>query len=173
LTSQVAADRSPHRTASLVVRSLLAGAWFAFCFFLLFPAGVLWATGASLAPPPGATRWLGAAALVACHVALIRQVRSFIVDGGGTHAPFDPPRAMIRHGDYARTRNPMYLTYVGIALGEALLFRSPALVAYALAFWGLAHLYLVTREEKLLHRRFGPEWDAYASRVPRWLPRLR
>lgn len=172
MNGPVAASSPPRSTSSLVLRSLLAGAWFAFWFFLAFPAGVLWLSGTSWLPPAGWTRWLGGAVLVASHLALVQQVRSFIVDGGGTHAPFDPPRIVIRHGVYARIRNPMYLTYVVIVLGEALLYRSLALLFYAFAFWGLAHLFLVTQEEKRLARRHGAEWQDYASHVPRWLPRL-
>ena len=41
---------------------------------------------------------------------------------------------MISKGLYARVRNPMYAIYVAIALGEAILFRSWILLAYAVGF---------------------------------------
>jgi len=60
-----------------------------------------------------------------------------------------------------------------ILLGEALLFRSIAVVAYWLI--GLAILYLrgVLFEEPGLRRRFGAAYGRYRKSVPRWIPRLR
>jgi protein-S-isoprenylcysteine O-methyltransferase Ste14 len=163
---------SPRRAIPLILRSLLAAAWFAFVFFVAFPAGVIAVFGIDWVPPAGANRWLGGAVLVACHALLVTQVRVFIVDGAGTHAPLDPPRRLVKHGVYARIRNPMYWIYVGIILGEALLYRSLALAGYALAFWALAHAYVVAVEERSLKRRFGAEYEAYAARVGRWLPQM-
>jgi protein-S-isoprenylcysteine O-methyltransferase Ste14 len=163
---------SSRRTVALVLRSSLAAAWFAFVFFVAFPAGVIFVFGIDWVPPAGANRWLGAAVLIACHLLLVHQVRVFIVDGAGTHAPVDPPRRLVKHGVYARVRNPMYWSYVGIVLGEALLYRSLALAGYALAFWALAHCYVVAVEERSLQRRFGAEYTAYAARVRRWLPQM-
>jgi protein-S-isoprenylcysteine O-methyltransferase Ste14 len=36
------------------------------------------------------------------------------------------------------------------------------------AYWRLA-----LSEEREVRRRFGAEWDAYAARTPRFVPRLR
>ena len=163
---------TPRSTASLVIRSALAAAWFELMFFVAIPAAVLWTRGSGWIPPGGASRWLGAALLLACHVVLVLQIRRFIVEGGGTHAPFDPPRQLLRAGAYQRVRNPMYLNYVVIALAEALLYRSLALSLYALALWGLTHFFLVRFEEPSLRRRFGADYEAFAARVPRWLPRF-
>ena len=72
---------------------------------------------------------------------------------------------------YARSRNPMYLLYVAFIVSEAWLFASPALLAYAAAFFGLAHLYVVRVEEPGLRRRFGEAYRRYCAEVPRWLSR--
>jgi len=96
-----------------------------------------------------------------------------MVDGGGTHAPFHPPCRLLHDRAYERVRNPMYLNYVTITLAEALAYRSPALLLYALIFWGLLHFYVVAIEEPSLHRRFGNEYATYAASVPRWMPHLR
>jgi protein-S-isoprenylcysteine O-methyltransferase Ste14 len=173
VTPERARSEAPRRTVSLILGSSLAAVWFAFVFFAALPAGLIFALGIDPVPPPGANRWLGGALLIACHALLVHQIRVFIVDGGGTHAPLDPPRRLVQHGLYGRIRNPMYWTYVGIVLGEALLYRSLALAAYAVAFWALAHGYVVTVEERSLRRRFGVEYADYAARVRRWLPQLR
>jgi protein-S-isoprenylcysteine O-methyltransferase Ste14 len=156
---------------ALALGSLLAALWFSLVFFLLLPVLVLWGSGASLWPPPGPHRWLGAAILVGAHALLLGPVRAFIVEGRGTQAPFAPPGLLVRSGLYTRVRNPMYLNYVAIVLGEALLYRSLPLVVYACLFFALEHAYVVGFEERELRRRFGAEYDAYCERVGRWLPR--
>ena len=80
---------------------------------------------------------------------------------------------MVTRGLYTRIRNPMYLVYTVVIVGEAILYRSAWLAAYALFFWGLAHLYVVAVEEKTLRRRFGHPYEEYCRRAGRWLPRRR
>ena len=65
----------------------------------------------------------------------------------------------------------MYLLYVAVVLGEALVFRSSVLVGWAAALWLLAHIFVVAVEERSLRRRFGSAYDDYCARVSRWLPR--
>ena len=134
-------------------RSLLPGSrlW----FFILFPAAVLHLSGGDLRPPPGPTRWLGVGLIAIAHGLLLRPVRAFIVEGRGTHVPIAPPLRLVQSGFYTRVRNPMYSIYIAIALGEAILFSSTALLAYTAFLCGLAHWYVVTIEEPKLRRRFG------------------
>ncbi len=164
---------SQRGTAVLALRSLLGAAWFALNFFLVIPGLVLWLAGTDFWPPPGILRWLGVAVIGAAHVLLYVQVRAFVIRGRGTHVPIDPPRALVEDGLYAYVRNPMYSIYVIIVLGEAILYHSPELAGYAALLWGVAHGYIVGVEEKVLRRRFGEAYEAYASRAGRWLPRRR
>lgn len=163
-----ARNRSPQ---SLVLRTLLAHLWFTLNFFVAFPALVLFATSAPFTPPAGPGRWLGGALIALAHFAIGGLLVAFVRDGRGTQAPLDPPRELVLHGLYRWVRNPMYLAYVAIVLGEALLYRSLALLAYSLAFWGLTQFYVVRFEEPALAQRFGEPYAAYARRVARWLPR--
>jgi protein-S-isoprenylcysteine O-methyltransferase Ste14 len=162
-----------HRSAaSLGLRSALAHLWFALNFFLAIPALLLFASGAALRPPPGALAVLGAVVIALAHLALLPLLVDFVRAGRGTQAPLDPPQELVLRGLYRWMRNPMYLLYTGILVGEAILYRSPALLAYAGAFWLLTHLYVVLREEKVLERRFGAAYSDYCRRAGRWLPRL-
>ena len=172
-TSAVRAGVRGRSPASLSLRTALAHLWFALNFFLAFPALVLYASGASLRPPPGALAVLGVAVIVLAHVALFFLLVAFVRAGRGTQAPLDPPQELVLRGVYRWIRNPMYLLYAGIVLGEAMLYRSPALLAYALAFWLLTHLYVVCIEERALRRRFGMAYTDYCRRAGRWLPRVR
>jgi len=160
-------------TLALAIRTLLAALWFASVFFALLPGCVLWLAGSSLVPPPGPNRVLGALVIAAAQLALLPPIVDFVLRGRGTHAPFDPPPCFVAAGAYRRVRNPMYLLYVVIMLGEAILYRSWPVLAYAAGFWLLAHAYVVGVEEKGLRRRFGAEYEDYCRRVPRWLPRAR
>lgn len=104
----------------------------------------------------------GAALFVWCAATLVRT-------GRGTPVPTDPPERLVAAGPYARSRNPMYLAYLAILLGEALLFGEAALLLY-LGIAALGFRLLVARfEEPWLRRRFGDELERYAARVPRWL----
>jgi protein-S-isoprenylcysteine O-methyltransferase Ste14 len=74
---------------------------------------------------------------------------------------------------YRLIRNPMYVGVVLFVLGQAVLFRSPVIAAYALVLFMVFHLRVVTYEEPVLVRTFGTAWHEYAGHVPRWIPRLR
>jgi protein-S-isoprenylcysteine O-methyltransferase Ste14 len=153
--------------------SLLAVVWFSLNFFLVFPAGILWAFDVGFLPPTGATRALGGGLIALGLTVWLGPLRRFIFEGRGTPAPVVPPDTLVVTGLYTRIRNPMYLSYVGIALGEAILYRSLALAVYALLLFGIAHAYVVGSEEKILRQRFGAQYAEYCAQVGRWLPRRR
>jgi len=91
--------------------------------------------------------------------------------GRGTPAPIDPPRVLVSRGPYAWSRNPMYVGVLAVILGQAALFASPRLLAYAAAVFLGFHLFTVLYEEPAHRRRFGAAFDEYCRRVPRWIPR--
>lgn len=98
-------------------------------------------------------------------------ILTFVFVGQGTPAPFDPPRQLVVQGPYHFVRNPMYIG-AGLALGgAAIVYRSLALLGYALLFIGITHVFVVWYEEPTLRRLFGTDYEAYCVRVRRWLPR--
>jgi protein-S-isoprenylcysteine O-methyltransferase Ste14 len=70
-------------------------------------------------------------------------------------------------------RNPGYVSVLTLLVGQALLFASPGLFAYAAVVALAFHLFVVLYEEPTLQRQFGTEYETYCRAVPRWLPRLR
>ncbi|MGA7886480.1 MAG: isoprenylcysteine carboxylmethyltransferase family protein [Acidobacteriaceae bacterium] len=74
-------------------------------------------------------------------------------------------------GPYARTRNPLYLGSMLIAFGFALAARSIWIAVVLAALFLAIYLPVIRSEEQYLRSVF-PEFDAYAARVPRLLPRL-
>ena len=77
---------------------------------------------------------------------------------------------MVR-GPYRHVRNPMISGVLAVLLGEAALFGSLALLAWALVVLAINAVYFPLVEEPDLRRRFGAEYEDYAARTPRWFPR--
>jgi protein-S-isoprenylcysteine O-methyltransferase Ste14 len=93
--------------------------------------------------------------------------------GGGTPAPWDPPRRFVVAGVYRHVRNPMISGVIAALYAEALLLQSLPLLAWAVLFM-LANLaYIPLVEEPGLEKRFGADYRRYKANVPRWIPRLR
>jgi protein-S-isoprenylcysteine O-methyltransferase Ste14 len=69
-------------------------------------------------------------------------------------------------------RNPMITGVAARLAGEALLYGSWALAAWAAVFVAVNHAWFVLIEEPGLERRFGDSYHAYKASVPRWLPSL-
>jgi len=74
-------------------------------------------------------------------------------------------------GPYAYTRNPLYLGSLLMGLGFAVAARSWAVGAVLLVMFFVIYLPVIRDEEAFLRRTF-PEFEEYAGRVPRMLPRL-
>jgi protein-S-isoprenylcysteine O-methyltransferase Ste14 len=58
-----------------------------------------------------------------------------------------------------------------VLLGEAALFGSAAVLTWAAIVFAINAVYFPLIEEPDLRSRFGADYDAYAARTPRWLPR--
>ena len=62
---------------------------------------------------------------------------------------------------------------LSVLLGEGLVLGSPGILAIAAIFFAVNATYIPLVEEPGLVDRFGDEYLAYRSNVPRWIPRLR
>ena len=149
--------------------------WRAIFSFLALPtvvAGVVPALLVTGRPVPRAMVAPGAALLAVGITLLLWCVRDFFVSGRGTLAPWDPPKQLVVVGLYRHVRNPMYVAVLTIVAGWGALYLAGWLALYALALAVGFHLRVVWHEEPCLRRRFGAEWEAYARRTGRWVPRL-
>src|ERR1039457_5519464 len=79
--------------------------------------------------------------------------------------------ALATSGPYAYTRNPLYLGSLVMGLGFCVAARS-WWVGLALVVMFFAIYLPVIRDEEAFLRRTFSEFDAYAQRVPRMLPRV-
>jgi protein-S-isoprenylcysteine O-methyltransferase Ste14 len=120
----------------------------------------------------GMARFAGVVPIVLGAIGCLWCAWDFVFTGCGTPAPVDPPKQLVVKGVYRFVRNPMYIA-VGLVLGgEAILFQSLRLVAYALLAWLACHLFVVFYEELTLRKKFGTAYEAYCRAVPRWVPRF-
>jgi protein-S-isoprenylcysteine O-methyltransferase Ste14 len=104
--------------------------------------------------------------------ALLHAFGRFALEGLGTPAPVAPTERLVIGGIYRHVRNPMYVAVLSIILGQALLFSSWALVAYAAVSAVSMGAFVRLYEEPTLSRRYGAEYETYRRNVPGWLPRL-
>jgi len=78
---------------------------------------------------------------------------------------------LTRTGPYAYTRNPLYLGSMSIAAGFAVAAGRWWLVVLLVAMFLAIYLPTILSEETFLRGAF-PQFEGYAQRVPRLLPRL-
>jgi len=86
-----------------------------------------------------------------------------------TVKPFEESSVLVTSGVFQISRNPMYLGFVFILTGIAILLRSlsPYLVVSAFAF--LIDRTYIKAEEGMLAEKFGARWEAYKAKTRRWL----
>jgi protein-S-isoprenylcysteine O-methyltransferase Ste14 len=78
---------------------------------------------------------------------------------------------LVTSGPFAILRHPMYAGVLLAAVGAFLIFRTWVMVLFTPM--SLVVLARAGREETLLAEEFGEIWQAYATKVPKWLPRIR
>jgi protein-S-isoprenylcysteine O-methyltransferase Ste14 len=116
-------------------------------------------TGRTIAGMVGVAAWL---ALFLSAFTAFRRVRTTIM-------PHKPAAALVTHGPYRFTRNPMYVSLVALYGGVTLFVNSwwPLLFLPAVVV-GIDRA-VIPREERYLRSAFPNEYGAYAARVRRWL----
>jgi protein-S-isoprenylcysteine O-methyltransferase Ste14 len=95
-------------------------------------------------------------------LAMMAAHRTALLPGGAT-------RTILQRGPFRLSRNPLFVGLIILDVALALLWPSSwALlgvpVGIALLFWGA-----VVPEEHYLSAKFGADYDAYRSRVRRWI----
>ena len=118
---------------------------------------------------PAAGWWpLGAAVVggaLALAVAALWQLRR----AGTAVEPWRPTTAVVQHGVYGFSRNPIYLAFCLATLGVGLWLDSGWIALATLAVGALLQWLVIRREEAYLESRFGDAYRDYRCRVRRWL----
>ena len=105
---------------------------------------------------------------------LVPVVQSFIefIRANGTPVPVASPPRLVVSGFYGYVRNPIYVGFLAILVGQALLFGSLGLLKYAAVAWCIGAAAVHWYEEPTLARKFGAEYQDYRHAVRAWIPRL-
>jgi protein-S-isoprenylcysteine O-methyltransferase Ste14 len=80
----------------------------------------------------------------------------------------DRPDKLITTGVFALSRNPIYVAFAVIMIGQFLIFPNWILLIYIGAGTWLFHRQ-VLREEQFLRSHYGPEFLDYCKRVKRYI----
>jgi len=160
----------------LMARATLQVFLFAGVMLFVMPAMLLQQTGGSwrplLALPPLLRQLALQAAIIAAVIGL-SAVQELAERGGGTPFPFDPPKRLVRSGLYAYLSNPMQLATALLFLLLAAALRSGWLAAAAAVTVIYSAGFAAWSERDELTRRWGSDWQEYATAVRAWVPRWR
>ena len=119
---------------------------------------------------PAMPRWLAVALAIAGFLVAAAGIAAFRRAGTTTN-PMTPDAAsqIVTGGIYRITRNPMYLGLALVLAAWALELGNLGALALVAGFVLYMTRFQVIPEERALAARFGPAYDAYRSRVRRWL----
>ena len=93
-----------------------------------------------------------------------------VLQGGRNARPLASPPRLVVSGFYRYVRNPIYVGFMAVLIGQALLFGSSGLVEYTVVAWCIGAAAVRFYEEPILARKFGAEYQAYRRAVPAWVP---
>ena len=88
---------------------------------------------------------------------------------GTTVKPFQESSALLTSGAFRISRNPMYLGFVLILVGVAILLRSSTPYLVIIAFAIFIDRVFITVEESMLAQKFGSSWVEYKQKTRRWM----
>jgi protein-S-isoprenylcysteine O-methyltransferase Ste14 len=139
-----------------------------FYFYLVFAAAFDWPTVSTQQFfRSEAAAWIGVALLAAGLSLLLWSLvsfgRSFRVG-----IDVDHPEELVTTGVFAYTRNPIYVAFAAILVGQFLIFSNWLLLLYVAAGTWLFHRQ-VLREEAFLKQRYGQAFADYCQRVRRYV----
>jgi len=155
------------RTLSLIIRNVV--------FTIVVPGlGGVWAPWSIVRDHGGTVSpatWPAVVVIAAGAALYAWCVWNFASVGNGIPGLWDAPQRVVAAGPYRWVRNPIYIGALLVTAGEAWLFASPWLLAYAAAMAVFCHLFVTGYEERVLRRRFNGSYLEYRRAVPRWIPR--
>ena len=106
---------------------------------------------------------------LACGIALNLVADRAFHRAQTTVKPFEESAALITTSAFRITRNPMYLGYVLILVGVALIVGSLTPYAVIPVFAILMDRVFIRVEEQMMEKQFGQAWLEYAQKVRRWV----
>jgi protein-S-isoprenylcysteine O-methyltransferase Ste14 len=111
--------------------------------------------------------WSG---VLVCLAGLVLLFLSLVSFGKSFRVGIDQerPDKLVTTGVFAFSRNPIYVAFGLVLLGQFLVFPNWILWVYMVAAIGVIHRQ-VLREEEFLRKHYGQEYSDYCERVGRYL----
>lgn len=94
----------------------------------------------------------------------------YIIRGGKNRRVYAD--TLVTTGIFSHCRNPLYVGNILILVGLGIASNSLIFMAIATPLFLFFYQAIVLAEENFLRNKFGAEFDAYCSRVNRWVPNL-
>jgi protein-S-isoprenylcysteine O-methyltransferase Ste14 len=115
----------------------------------------------------GIVSWAG---VLLCLAGLFLLFLSLVSFGKSFRVGIDPdhPDKLVTSGIFAFSRNPIYVAFGFVLLGQFLVFSNWILLVYMVAAIGLFHRQ-VLHEEEYLRNHYGQEYSEYCDRVRQYL----
>ena len=115
----------------------------------------------------GIVSWVG---VILCVAGLFLLFLSLVSFGKSFRVGIDPdhPDKLVTTGIFAFSRNPIYVAFGFVLLGQFLVFSNWILLLYMVAAIWLFHRQ-VSREEEYLRHHYGQQYSEYCDRVRRYL----
>jgi protein-S-isoprenylcysteine O-methyltransferase Ste14 len=110
----------------------------------------------------GSVLTVGGLVIASWHARLFKRI-------GANIQTFGEPTRLTRAGLFGYTRNPMYLGFVLVLLGLAIVLGSLSPFAGPLLYAALVNWWYIPFEERAMLNKFGPEYNAYCRDVRRWI----
>lgn len=139
-----------------------------FYFYLVFAAAFHWpSVSTQMFFQSEVIAWAGA---LFCLAGLLLLLWTLVSFGRSVRVGIDQdhPDKLIMTGSFAISRNPIYVAFAIILVGQFLIFPNWILLIYLVAATWLFHRQ-VLREEAFLKHHYGQDYTAYCRRVRRYL----
>ena len=138
-----------------------------FYFYLVFAAAFHWPTVSTQEFfHSEAIAWIG---VLFCLTGLALLLWTLVSFGRSFRVGIDQdhPDQLITRGVFAFSRNPIYVAFGTILLGQFLIFSNTILLIYLVVATGLFHRQ-VLREEAYLKQHYGQDYAEYCRRIRRY-----
>jgi protein-S-isoprenylcysteine O-methyltransferase Ste14 len=100
-------------------------------------------------------------------IAALGRVWCLVYSGGRKN------KKLLSEGPYSVSRNPLYVfSFIG-SVGLGMAVENPYLAGILALAFGIYYPFVVRKEERHLASLFGAEYQHYAARTPRWIPKFR
>ena len=96
---------------------------------------------------------------------------AYIVRGGKDKKVY--AEHLVSTGIFSHCRNPLYVGNILMLLGVGILANALIYVAIIMRLFLFIYQAIVLAEEHFLRGKFGADFDAYCSKVNRWIPSLK